>query len=258
MPSRKFASPASETGPQRAIPSLMQTMRSVPPDRSVRAQAMEQTYSMVGSKISSYEEEFREVLGSDTITSIVSRSQRPVVVDLMATPSTLMDLFEKARVPGAKGISVSYNTHPYSTHYGHHNITEIGGDLVKKATWRDIKAVMAGNKATLVMERARAGLSTMPRSLPFYAVMINRAWSLLDPNGGTLLLEAPLVHAGDRNALTSQNLAKWEALLRSNGISVSLQPNTYYSLRPTIRLERKKGDPPKLPFLEGRELLRKD
>lgn len=50
---------------------------------------------------------------------------------------------------------------------------------------------MGGDKAHLIMERGMVGLSSLPARKKLFGALLNRAWSLLDPDGGILLFETP-------------------------------------------------------------------
>ena len=125
---------------------------------------------------------------------------------------------------------------------------------MRRKTWKDIQKALDDRKANLIMERAKAGFNNLPRSKEFYAIMLNRAWQLLEPSGGTLLFELPQLGLFDSehfNIPSVNDVKKWIDLLRENGINVrSFPSHPDSSIEDTteIRITRQPSNPQTLPF----------
>ncbi len=176
-------------------------------------------WDMYGSKIKSYEEEFRSVLDGTSIINFVKSRKNPVILDIMAPSDTLADLF--SRVPSDPlrfGLAVSLKDRrdekerERDTRLG---IEQIAGDIMTSSTWRKISKALSGRKADLIMERAEAGLYFMPCDRRLYAILISKSWRILSKNNGLLLIQTPnpwkLI--GD-----DIPIRQWVDLLNKNGI----------------------------------------
>lgn len=146
--------------------------------------------------ISSYEESFKNVLEGKTIAELISNHFSPIVIDLMAAPRTVYDLL--SAFPNGRGLAVSLPDHrlkdlrdDIQATYSAQNVKWLPEDITHPGTWVNIEKWLAGDKAHLIMERGMGGLSWLPMNKRLLGILVNKAWSLLDPNGGILLFETP-------------------------------------------------------------------
>lgn len=153
-------------------------------------------WGFINEPISSYEESFKNVLEGKTITGLISNHSAPIVIDLMAAPRTVYDLLSAS--PNGRGLAVSLPDHKPSDMredieeiYSAKNVRWLAEDITHPGTWNDIEQWLAGDKAHLIMERGMGGLGWLPMNKKLLGILVNKAWSFLDPNGGILLFETP-------------------------------------------------------------------
>lgn len=146
--------------------------------------------------VKSYEESFVTVLGGKYISDLISSKQNPIVIDLMSAPYTVHDLLMP--FPTGRGLSVGlpdHNVRDYKKEvqdaYKSQQVTWLPKDITDADTWREIEQWLHGNKAQLIMERGMGGLALLPASKRILGILVNKAWSNVDPNGGVLLFETP-------------------------------------------------------------------
>lgn len=235
----------------------------MPSIRRARSHDRTKSYSVIGSGIDDYERSFAPVLSGRAIADVCRGTKGLVVLDLMSSTAAIESLFSELRDVEKLGIAVCYSESPYIGRFPNNTIVEIGGDLRSITTRNDVMAELNGRKATLILERAVAGLSNLPRHGVFFAGIINYAWRLLEPDGGTILAETPTLSELIRSGVSHNRFNEWIKLLRRHGIDAEAAYSEYSSKlfsafmfpKLVIRITRKPSDPESLPFLD-RAILR--
>lgn len=170
-----------------------------------------------GSDISSYQKWFDRVLQGNTIVGFIDRKPSPIVIDLMSPSDTLASLFEK--LPGDKpkfGLALSLGDRRdlrQKERDDRLNIEQIAGDITQPSTWKEIQSRLHGRNADLIMERAGAGLNSIPDNKKLYSILINKAWRLLSDQVGMLLAEVTY-EENDRH-----RIKEWTEFLKGKGIN---------------------------------------
>jgi hypothetical protein len=235
---------------------LLRQLREISSQRKQMPGTFGVSYGIDGSKIEDYDIEFRSVMRGAGLVALVRGTDAPVVVDLMASPSTLADLFQMAGVVGGIGIAVNYQHYPSVSYDWQTRITDIHGDIALKKTWRWINLALRGRKADLVLERAIGGMENIPWDPVFYGTMLRRAWQLLNPDGGTLLFQAPPTRSLRRMGVSGL-VPLWMSQLNENNISAAYhssmfgnryQGSQYDGSQMVFRLTRRPESPDILPL----------
>lgn len=199
------------------------------------------------SRLANYQASFNRVLNGERIESLIAGIDKPVVIDLMAPPGTLVDLFIHHIPEGGMGISVSLEDPRVAEDIQADNalnITHVVGDITESATWRKLSIALHGEKADLIMERARFGLDFLPEHAVFYAISVQRMWHMLS-NNGVLLLEVP-------NNLTFKSkgvsVASWVDFLSSPSVGIEARSDLYNDKRLYVFIKKSATAPKDLPF----------
>lgn len=126
----------------------------------------------------------------------------------MGPSDTIASLFEKLPEDKSKiGIAVTLGERrdlkqtERDTRLG---IVQIAGDITKPSTWEQIESRLYGRKADLIMERAVGGFSDIPDNEKLYAILVNKAWKLLNDQNGMLLAQVP-----DDSKISKYGSKKW-------------------------------------------------
>lgn len=188
----------------------------------------------IHSKVASYEESFKSVLEGRTIPSLIRNRPSPVVMDLMAPPATVHELLQD--FPGGRGLAVSLPDHSLRDEpqevkdaYNAAHVTWLPGDLTRLSTWGGIARWLNGQRADLIMERASGGLEWIPNKKLLFGFMFNEAWSMLSPQGGTMLVEIP---RADNLLRMGVDIEKQVKLLKDRGMDVSFDPGGTRNILP--------------------------
>jgi len=211
------------------------------------------SYAINASHIESYDNSFGSVLGRrEKIADMIKRKRDPVVIDFMAHPATVKSLLKEARARGGVGMAVNYSGNRTVTHYkaGAYSIINISGDIALRGTWRDVESVLEGRRANLIMERAIMGMENVPNHKIFYVSVLNRAWRILEPNGGTLLFETPTRGELAQAGISGEDLMRWADALEKARIGAALKEDEC-TLRWHVRLTRHPNSPNELPQLKS-------
>lgn len=167
---------------------------------SVLARGSEADYWRVyGSAIDSYREALGRVIGSESLVTRMGKralaiENRPlVVVDLMATTAGVRSLAQatSARVNGIAVSLTDDRTDRQKATDEKLGVRHLAGDLGNSATWRNLRNMLAGEKADYIISSGVGGLHYLPRHPQFYAGVLNRMWGMLHPDEGTMMLEVP-------------------------------------------------------------------
>lgn len=153
-------------------------------------------WGYMNEPISSYEESFANVLEGRNIADLIRMRVAPIVIDILAPPGSVYDLLSS--FPKGRGLAVSLPDHQMQEMrsdvqeiYRAENVRWLPEDITHPGTWTNIEKWLGGDKAHLIMERGMGGLDWLPVNKRLYGILVNRAWSNLDPDGGILLLETP-------------------------------------------------------------------
>ena len=150
-------------------------------------------WTIYGSEIESYDEDFYGALEGITISQFIQRRFSPTVIDLMSPSDTLADLFTKTSHIQKTGIAVSLKDKRDESQKERDSrlgITQIEGDLTRNATWKMIQETLGDKKADLIIERGAGAISLFPQNERLFAILLSKMWDLLSKNNGTMLLDA--------------------------------------------------------------------
>lgn len=214
-------------------------------------------WGLYNSTVEDYERRnFRNLLGRDLlfrrkhIVDFIKQRTDPVVIDLMAPSGTLESLFEKIRDKPKFGLAVSLSDSRSDSQKAKDEklgIKQLEGDIMLSQTWDEIKHLLNGRKADVIMERAEDGLNYLPRNERLYAILLNKAWKLLSDNNGMLLIQCP------DSMVKSVNLKKWIECL--NKVGINCKSNQIYGHRGYkgfighLKIVKTPNSPKELPFL---------
>lgn len=177
--------------------------------------------------------------------------EKPVAIDFCSGPEALIDLFASLRQINHLGISVGLadTRNPRDRQRDTaRNIHHISGDVMETKTWAQVRKILAGQKADLILESAVGAIEqdrirTLPIDRQTYGLMINRAWSLLSFSNGTMLCEVP-----KRQTLVSLriDMMRWGVMLSEAGIGFQSEITSHDGF---IRLTKTPSSPKRLPLL---------
>lgn len=183
-------------------------------NRGIAEYDLHYMYGQRRSDLASYNRTFKSLLGQSSVEGLVSKlaSQNkssgtpPLVIDLFAPTDTLTDLQEKLRLQGVEiqGAAVSLEYYPTEDKpiyhdLGHTGISHVQGDLCRASTWINLENATNGQRADLIIERALAGIDTLPWASVFTYGALNRVWNKLRPGGvfiGQTPTDSTLARAG--------------------------------------------------------------
>lgn len=194
--------------------------------------------------IKNYESDFSKVLNGSTIHDLLKNRQFPVVIDLMAPSGVLATLFERFPDRQKLGLAISLSdlrNYEEKERDERLNVKQIRGDLIRSSTWDEIEEKLQGRKAGLIMERALGGLHCIPSNSRFYAMLLNKAWSLLSKNNGVLIAQIPIKFETETG--------KWiSGIINANNIDASIDRVGVSTELMVIKLVKTPNSPEQLPF----------
>lgn len=202
------------------------------------------SWSVINSPASDYEDSFRYLLEGRNLISFLSDKEAPVVIDLMASPAALYDLFKRLPISVPKmGISVSRS--PFKQHekdlVRRHGIKHLQADLTSGKSWAEIKEELQGRKAHLILERGWFGLSFLPASRGFFQYACQKSWDMLSEENGTMLAQFPAVNDV---GTWSKDMDSWVGRLQSGGVEAMWD---FGNIHPAIKLVKNTNSPQRLP-----------
>ena len=205
-----------------------------------------ESWTVYERSFSDYLEDFYQVVNGKLLIEHLQSLEKPTVVDLCSGPGAIKDLFysldQKNKLGVAVGLTDMRNDREIARDFSN-GIQCVSGDLVDTKTWAKLRKTLNGRKADLVVESAVAGLWRFPQNKKFYAIALNRAWSLLSENNGTLLAEVPesgvLGEAGI-------DMPRWKGLLKDRDFDFAYE---FDSGSGFLRLKRSIDSPKNLPLL---------
>jgi len=198
-------------------------------------------WGFYGSEIGSYISNFSTVLPVDLL-EFTKGKQNPIIVDLMAPTGTIRSLCEETGIIPEIAIAVSLQdqrTQEERDADNALNIHQLAGNLLDFKTWRELAAMLSGQKSDLIMERAVLGLIHIPRSKFFYDLALRGLWNILDENGGLLLAQTH-----NHNVLRNigVDFIKWSEEIAESGVDVCIDPD-----KRTLMLQKNQMFPIDLP-----------
>jgi hypothetical protein len=182
-----------------------------------------ESWAKYNSKLISYQHTFGEVLSGETktIPSLLQGKKDPIVVDLMASPSAIRELFLYTDGESKHGVAVSLADKRWKFRQKtdqRMGIEQLTGDFTQKAAWDNLEDTVGVGKADLIMERALLGLEVLPQHRSYWQYAMARTWRLLSPLNGHLLLQLPSnlqaqgINMKDwTEALTKADIQNWYA-----------------------------------------------
>lgn len=195
--------------------------------------------------ITSYEDDFHELLDGNTFSSILSNRKNPVVLDLMAPTNTLADLFSQlhSSIKEKTGISVCLND--FRNEQIKQRDKELGIELIAEdiglsKTWREIRKMLKGRYVDLVIERAWGGLDTLPQDVFFFLSSMQRLWNMLSPNDGKMFLQLSTLQVSPESAIS---IGKWVHLAQKAGVQTNVDSYQQY-----LSVTKTQSSPQILPF----------
>ena len=222
------------------------------------------TYS--SSTIEDYEKSFERVLKGENFVRFLQARKEPItVIDLMSPTDVLASLFAQLPEKHKKGLAVgmsdmrSFSKENKGQRDADLNIDYISntpsnkdlGDISQNITWQEIDRWLAGQKADLIVERAEAGLFSVPHMDLFYRTFIQRIWDRLDDNGGMFVGQTL---PAEQFKSFGINLLEWVQNAKQEGIDVDYQEGTVpwqsgrkVQLAGALRIVKHPGSPNLLP-----------
>lgn len=209
-----------------SLTSKLRSRRSM--YQNENGEVMQHTWGFVNEPISSYEESFKQVLGGKRIVDFIKQAPEPIVIDLMAQPRTVHDLLSQLHYKKSRGLAVTLNDTPPSFSneaikraHAASNIDVQYGDITDSKTWGKIREWLGNKKADLIMERAMGGLMYIPNDKKLLSILVNNAWSLVNPEGGVMLFETP---RRDRLLDNGVDVDRWIDNLREANLDIAYDP----------------------------------
>jgi len=211
---------------------------------SVRDHAEFDLWPVQHSTFSEYLERFKDVVDGVKLVDHLKTVPSPTIIDFMSSTDALVGLFPQLPQQDRLGIAVGLKDHRTPGEKARDEglgVHQVIGDITSSATWRKLIEGLKGRKADVIVESAWGGISVLPASGGFYAVMAQRAWDLLSQDHGILIAEL-------ENPITLSdygiNLKTQIKRLNESGIPSVVDLSGGNS---AVRLERTPQSPSKLP-----------
>jgi hypothetical protein len=145
------------------------------------------------SSLKHYEQTFASFLQGRGMESLLEGKADPVVIDIMAPTGTIRELFDRLPQGPKTGIAVSLEDlrSPEQVEIDASlGIIQVTENLLNSKVWKRIQTKLDGRKADLIIERGFGGLYRLPEHPVFFAIALQRMWSMLAEDG-TMLLQLP-------------------------------------------------------------------
>lgn len=209
-----------------------------------------QSWPAYGSSWADYTRDFsRYGLQEPDVPALITSRSNPayVAIDLMSDHVALTTLFNSIKDnTGLIGLSVHLpGDIPIRNSYSecHSQVTDLYGDITEPSTWRLLSRRLDGKLADLIIERGFGGLDCLPHHPRFYAILLNKAWTLLSPENGQMILQTP--HYRNWRGL-GIDMQKWLSLLAYHGVTAEYKHIDYG----VLRLVKSDDSLRMLPFLD--------
>lgn len=215
----------------------------------------ERCWNILFSDAQNYEETFSQVLGEDTLKSILERwnPSDTAVLDMMGYGEVLHDL----NVQHGLAVALTDKRDKYKKTKHGPAIDMVTGNILSAKTWRAIDDWLHikapdDHLFKLILARPEGGLQTLPQRADYGAVLIDRLYRRLSSQEGTMLVQTIDTFDDD--------LPAWVHLLNNTpGITAvhqTLQPEdgkmrilaAHNITSSAIRITKSAGAPPRLPF----------
>lgn len=192
-------------------------------------------WRMYGSHPSSYEESFG--LSRGLLRRRITALTNPVIIDLLAPTETVAQLLQGHNSVDALGIAVGLSdsrTTRKRTQDAERGVHQVVGDLGNGKTWKDVRSILDGRKADIVLERGIAGLDYLPPHDLYYLAALDKIWQMLSSTG-VFYGELPRVN------FSADKLGRLKELFVKHGARILIRPNS-------IKIEKTSSSPEKLEF----------
>lgn len=217
-------------------------------------EASGQKWGVYGRGIASYERSFNSTLIPSLRQFVLERSQFSrgcVALDLMGPGQVLRELTESGLQSGIAQTLADIRTPEQVKWDNEHGITLVAGDLLVGSTWKGIKEALLEKRKTfpyfdMIVCRPIDGLKFITERVDMHFSLLNRAYLLLNPNGGGLLTQ---MTDGD---LMEISFTGWVELLNQiRGLRAEITKPDFKDPKaikiPSLTIIRSKGSPVKLP-----------
>lgn len=165
----------------------------------------------------------------------LSMKDPPVVIDLMASTAALSSFYGNyGMFKPIRGLAVGFHdirSNETRESDKERGISCLSGDLNKSLTWKGIRRWLGNRKADLIMERGYGGLQYIPTRLSYQRVVLAKLWDMLNPDGGTMVLQTPPEDILERRGTPVE---KWLNLLDESAIENDFAPS-FTSLDGNVR-----------------------
>jgi len=224
------------TSTARKISRLRQKTKERLDDKNERG-----TWGYYNSEIESYASTFSTVLPMNLLDFTRGKGD-PVIIDFMAPTGTIRNLCKQTGITPKIAIAVSLQdqrTQEEKDADDALNIYQLAGNLLDFKTWTKLTAMLSGEKADLIMERAVLGLIHIPGSKFFYDLTIRGLWNILDENGGLLLAQTH-----NHNVLRNVGIdfTKWSKQVAGSEVDICIDSD-----KRTLMLQKNPMSPTYLP-----------
>lgn len=205
----------------------------------------------------SYQASFAEVLHGRTLSGLTTeskqRTRKAFVLDLMGYGQVLRGL----SIDGGLAVALGDPRSEADKQWGRErNIEFIEGNILRRSAWNKMQRWIDlqgtdDKKFDLILCRAVRGLDDLTDKKEVHIILLQRAWQMLSPNGGTLLTQIQ-EHLFDEVLVN-----RWVRLLnQTEGVRAdySYRRNPAcepIAFRPVLSLVKSEGAPEKLPLLKS-------
>jgi len=216
-------------------------------------EARGQQWGVYGRGITSYERSFNSTLIPSLRQFVLERSQFSrgcMALDLMGPGQVLRELTESGLQSGIAQTLSDTRTPEQGKWDEEHGITLVTGDLLVGLTWKKIRGSLQETRKTfpyfdLIVCRPLHGLKFITERVDRHFSLLNRAYRLLNPNGGALLTQMT-----DGDLIEISYLSWVERLNRLRGLTAEVSvpdfPDPKAILTPSLTIVRLKGSPKEL------------
>ncbi|OGH07213.1 MAG: hypothetical protein A2171_01645 [Candidatus Levybacteria bacterium RBG_13_35_9] len=207
------------------------------------------TWPTYDRDFTAYMVDFSSVVNGVVLLRQLDRIQSPVVIDLMSSTDAVASLFMDLGKTDGLGIAVGRRDNREICQKERDKslgIHQIAGDLFEGKTWVEIKKILAGRVANLIMEDGALAWDFAPVDKRFYGLMLNRLWNLLSASGGVLLAETP---TAEELASAGVNMPMWRDMLLRDRIDFDYA-DLELNKGGLLRLRKTPDSPLQLPLLQ--------
>jgi hypothetical protein len=209
--------------------------------RGDRKSYKEGRWDCYGKKIDDYDKSFQGVLKRKHTKDLLKGKKDSIVIDLMAPSDAVSSLLKHLSGKKKFGLAISLEDLRSAKQKKRDlksNVIQLPGDILESSTWKKIEDQLQGRKANLIMARPIGGYDCIPKDSRIYAALLNKAWGLLNKDGGILLVEVLTDFYSQTGKMVNE--------FRKNGIEVSDGMSLGHTY--SMKIVRAPNSPDKLPF----------